>query len=265
MTRETTAAEKYLAFSLAAIRNSLMTVKEIHFVKNWRLGAVLLDMDGTLLDTERMYLDSLIYSLEAFGYPDGIALGHAMIGIPGPECDKMLQNRFGSDFPFTAFNAAFNARCDDILREGLPLKSGAIELLDALRDAACLMAIVTSSSRRTAERYLTLGGIRSRFETVVTRDDVANGKPSPDLYLFAADSLGVPPQACVAIEDSNPGIVAAHSAGAIPILVPDIVQPTGETRTKCHAVLNDLHEALVMLRERFGLTHPPAGNLAPSE
>src|SRR6185437_5911876 len=101
-----------------------------------------------------------------------------------------------------------------------------------------------------AESHLAAGGIRAHFETVLTRDDVARGKPHPDLYLLAAQRLGVPPASCVAIEDSGPGIAAAHGAGTIPIMVPDILAPSAETRAKCAAVLPDLHAVLAMLRAK---------------
>jgi HAD superfamily hydrolase (TIGR01509 family) len=221
--------------------------------ERWTIGAVLLDMDGTLLDTERVYHESLVTALTAFGFEGAVAMSHAMIGLPGVECQQLLRAHYGAAFPLADFNRAFAATCDDLLREGMPLKPGAIELLDALRAADCPMAIVTSSSRRTADRHLTLGGIRSRFSTILTRDDVARGKPSPDLYLLAADALGVAPNRCIAIEDSNPGIAAAHSAGTIPIMVPDLLEPSAETRSKCAAVLPDLHAALALLRQRGGL------------
>jgi HAD superfamily hydrolase (TIGR01509 family) len=217
---------------------------------DWDISAVLLDMDGTLLDTERVYLESLVTALTAFGYADARAMGHAMHGLPGPQCEVLLRGRYGEDFPLPDVTRVFALKRDEMLQDGRLLKSGVIELLDALHAADYPMAIVTSSTRRTADEHLTLGGIRSRFETILTRDDVERGKPSPDLYLLAAARLGFAPQACVAIEDSNPGITAAHGAGAIPIMVPDILPPTDETRAKCAAVLPDLHAALAMLRER---------------
>jgi HAD superfamily hydrolase (TIGR01509 family) len=170
----------------------------------------------------------------------------------------MLRDRYGERFPLADLNKAFSARRDEIFQAGIPLKSGAVELLDALRGHGYPMAIVTSSSRRTAEEHLTLAGIRSRFDSVLTRDDVERGKPSPDLYLLAARRLGFQPASCLAIEDSNPGVAAAHAAGAITIMVPDIVPPSAASPARCAAVLPDLGAVVQTLRERGELTHAPS-------
>jgi HAD superfamily hydrolase (TIGR01509 family) len=219
----------------------------------WNVGAVLLDMDGTLLDTEKVYFESLVAALNTRGYAEGaVALCHAMVGLPGPACEALLLDRYGHDFPLAEINRAFLANRDRFMAAGMPLKSGTLELLDGLAAAECPVAIVTSSSRRSAERNLSLAGIRSRFDTILTLDDVTRGKPSPDLYLLAAARLGLAPQACIAVEDSNHGVAASHAAGAITIMVPDMAPPTDETRAKCAAVLPDLHAVLDVLRTRAG-------------
>ena len=216
----------------------------------WTIDAVLLDMDGTLLDTEKVYLESTIAALGSLGYTDGVeALCHGMIGIPGPDCERMFLDHFGADFPLDELNRAFAAHCAEIMLSGPPLKRGAIALLDAIEAAGLPKAIVTSSSRRTADEHLGLAGIGDRFDAILTRDDVYRGKPSPDLYLLAAERLGARPEACLAIEDSNPGVTAAHAAGAITIMVPDILPPTDETRARCATVLPDLDAVLTHLRE----------------
>jgi HAD superfamily hydrolase (TIGR01509 family) len=218
------------------------------------IEAVLLDMDGTLLDTERVYLDSLTAALGTLGYTDGVvALGHAMVGIPTAQCEIMLRERYGGDFPLAELTAAYIALRDQTLTAGIPLKPGALELLESLQAAGYPLAIVTSSSRRTADEHLALAGIHSRFDAVLTRDDVARGKPDPDLYLLAASRFGLHPQCCLAVEDSNPGVAAAHAAGAITIMVPDIVPATDASRAKCAAVLPDLEAVLQLLRGRGAL------------
>jgi HAD superfamily hydrolase (TIGR01509 family) len=217
----------------------------------WTIAAVLLDMDGTLLDTEKVYLESTIAALGSLGYTDGVeALCHSMIGIPGPDCERMFLDHFGADFPLDQANAAFASYCAELMQLGPPLKPGALAVLDAIEAAGLPKAIVTSSSRRAAADHLGLAGIGGRFDAILTRDDVRRGKPSPDLYLLAAERLRVQPGACVAIEDSNPGVAAAHAAGVITLMVPDILPPTDETRARCAAVLPDLHAAIKLLTTR---------------
>ncbi|WP_283804773.1 HAD family phosphatase [Rhodopseudomonas sp. AAP120] len=225
---------------------------------DWIIEAVLLDMDGTLVDTERVYLDSLSETLDEFGLPDAIATCHSMIGLPGPECQALLVARYGDALPLADINRAFVRKRDARFATGLPVKPGTLELLDTLQGARCRMAVVTSSSRKTADQHLTLAGIRARFDMVLTRDDVAHGKPAPDLYLLAAQRIGSAPRNCVAVEDSSVGVAAAASAGAITLMVPDMLQPDAATRGKCAAVLPDLHAVLTTMQQRGRFVAAPA-------
>jgi HAD superfamily hydrolase (TIGR01509 family) len=222
----------------------------VNAAQDWLIAAVLLDMDGTLVDTERVYLESLTEVLNGFGLPDALRTCESMIGLPGPECQALLVARYGEALPLSEINRAFVQKRDARFAQGLPVKPGTCELLDALDDARCPVAVVTSSSRKTADLHLTLAGIRGRFDTILTRDDVAHGKPAPDLYLLAAGRLGAAPAHCVAVEDSSVGVTAAAAAGAITLMVPDLLQPDAATRGRCAAVLPDLHGVLDVLQTR---------------
>jgi HAD superfamily hydrolase (TIGR01509 family) len=113
------------------------------------------------------------------------------------------------------------------------------------------LAIATSSRPTTVDRHLGRAGLRHHFAAVATRYDVERPKPHPDVYLEAARRLGVSPRSCVAFEDSNVGLAAAHAAGTMAIMVPDIVAPTEASRAKCVTVVPDLHAALELLREHL--------------
>jgi HAD superfamily hydrolase (TIGR01509 family) len=215
--------------------------------------AILFDMDGLLIDTESVYIDALQAAARAMGSEMPLDFCHSMIGIPGPVCDGMIQDFYGPDFALETFSAHFDDHAHRVLEAGVPVKAGAVELLDFLRDRGLPLGIATSSSRATVARYLGRAGLLDRFQVIATRDDVAQGKPQPDVYIEAARRLGVPPEHCIAFEDSNTGLTAAHAAGTMAIMVPDILQPTDEVRAKCLHIAPDLHAVLRVLRENLPL------------
>jgi beta-phosphoglucomutase-like phosphatase (HAD superfamily) len=104
------------------------------------------------------------------------------------------------------------------------------------------LALATSSGRNYAERHLGAADLRRFFDAVATRNDVSRGKPYPDLFLKVADDLRVPPERCLVLEDSHNGVRAAHAAGCLPIMVPDLLEATDEMRELCVLIANDLHE-----------------------
>ena len=109
------------------------------------------------------------------------------------------------------------------------MKPGVVELLDFLAGRGLPLAVATSAGRATAEHHLGRAGLLDRFTALATRDDVERAKPHPDIYLEAARRLGVAPERCLAFEDSNIGLEAAHAAGTMAFMVPDLLQPLPES------------------------------------
>ena len=206
--------------------------------------AVIFDMDGTLIDSESVYIAAMQDAAGTLGLALPLDLCHAMVGVPSHECNLMLQEHYGPGFDLTVFRGHFSKSVQRQMSERVPMKPGVVELLDFLRDRGLPLAIATSAGRATAERNLGRAGLLDRFDALATRDDVEHPKPAPDLYLEAAKRLGVAPERCVAFEDSSIGIIAAHAAGMRAVMVLDILPPTEEARAKCFHIAQDLHEVL---------------------
>jgi len=206
--------------------------------------AVIFDMDGTLIDSEAVYIAAMREAADALALALPLDLCHAMVGVPSHECNVMLQEHYGTGFDLAVFRGHFSTSVQRQMSERVPVKPGVVELLDFLRGRALPLAIATSAGRATAERNLGRAGLLDRFSALATRDDVEYPKPAPDLYLEAAKRLGVAPERCVAFEDSSIGVIAAHAAGMRAVMVLDILPPTDEARAKCFHIADDLHEVL---------------------
>ena len=212
-----------------------------------RPAAVILDMDGTLLDTEALYRHAFRAALAAQGLSAKDRFYRRLIGIPSRERMPMLARRFGRRFDEARFLTDYYRARDAALEGGVPLKPGAAALLDALDAAWIDRAVVTSASRGTATDRLRRAGLLHRFDRVVSRDDVTHGKPRPDGFLYAARSLHVPPARCLAVEDSAHGVRAAAAAGMPVVMVPDLVAASPELRAACRAVAASLAEVRLLL------------------
>ena len=213
--------------------------------------AVIFDMDGLLIDTEAVYIAAMQAAARVLGRDMPMDFCHSMVGVPGHECNLMIEDFFGAGFSIAEFRQHFSVEIRQLLDSGIPLKPGVIELLDFLGSRALPLAVATSAGRVTAESHLGKAGLLDRFKALATRDDVERAKPHPDVYLEAARRLGVAPERCIAFEDSNVGLAAAHAAGTMAFMVPDLVEPLPESRAKCLDVVPDLHAALRLLRQHL--------------
>jgi HAD superfamily hydrolase (TIGR01509 family) len=209
------------------------------------IAAFLFDLDGLMLDTERHGLRSWDLAGADVGWtvPDHVRL--AMIGRPLPAIQRLLREALPAEAPVEDLLERANHHYHALLDAEPPQhRPGLLPLLDHLRAAQVPCAVATSSPRRQAERKLHGAGIAAYFRDLAAGDEVARGKPDPDIFLLAASRLGASPSACVALEDSAPGVRSAHAAGMRCLWVPDLHTPDPETARLAHGVFPDLHAVL---------------------
>ncbi|MBU4432822.1 MAG: HAD family phosphatase [Alphaproteobacteria bacterium] len=213
-----------------------------------RVEAVVFDMDGLLLDTEIVYRAAMIEAGARFGVAFTGEIYAAMVGKTNPESAVLLRDLYGETFPVQAYFERVWTDVEDLLEAETRLKGGVIEILDYLDDIGMPRAIATSNGIASVEKYLGRFGLLPRFHAVVANADVTRHKPHPDPYLEAARRISIDPTLCLALEDSHPGVRAAHAAGMMTVMVPDILDPNEEMHDKCIHVADSLHVVLDLLK-----------------
>ena len=215
--------------------------------------AVIFDMDGLLLNTEILARRALQLAGADLGLDLTDEFFALLIGVPADGNRRLLFEHYGPAAPADALFAAAARHQRTLIDSGeMQLKPGVLELLDLLDKTGMPHGVATSSGRDKALHHLQHAGIAERFQAIVTRDEVARGKPHPDLFLRAAQALGMAPGSCIALEDSYNGVHAAHAAGMPVIMVPDLLPPTDEMARKCVAIVPDLQAVSTMLAASSG-------------
>lgn len=165
------------------------------------------------------------------------------VGAAEPIARRVIEEGYGAELDAGAFFAAWSRHFTELGRvTPAPLKEGALTLLDTVAQLGLPMAVATSSYTAHAQDKLRRAGLLRRFKAVVGADQVQKPKPDPEVYLKAAATLGVDPRDCLALEDSEYGVRAAHAAGMTVVQVPDMTQPTADLRALGHIVLASLKE-----------------------
>lgn len=206
------------------------------------MQAVIFDMDGTLIDTERVSQAAWRRAAQDFRIEIPERILHAFVGCSIPNAMNMIDDEFG-DPAFT--ERLFNRRheiFDATWEDELELKPGAAEAVAAVRERGLAAALATSSVRDRAITSMERLGLMELFDAAVFDEDIEHHKPAPDVYLVAADHLDIEPAQCVAVEDSFNGVRSGAAAGMRTIMVPDYNEPTPEIRALCAEVLTTLHE-----------------------
>ena len=212
--------------------------------------AIIFDMDGLMIDTERLALKAWQLAGVDFGFPISEDIFITMVGRNRRDSDRILVEVFGSDFPVDAVRKRRRAYVDGWIDEGkLSIKSGLLELLDFLDKVSMPKAIATSTGYERAIYKLSLVNLLERFPIVVAGDQVEKGKPAPDIFLAASTQLGVLPKHCLVLEDSDAGIQAAYDAGMTPVMIPDMKPPSEESLAFAYKIFGGLGEFHSYLRE----------------
>lgn len=211
------------------------------------IKAVIFDMDGVLQDSETICDKVWQMVGEEMGLDStDVAIQHCR-GMNRTDTQIELKKIYGEDFD----SLAFLNRCTEKFIEienttGVPLMPYAKECLSYLKPKYRI-ALASSTRGIHVKRQMTTGGLIGYFETLTTGDMVTHGKPDPEIYLMACNSLGLKPEECVAIEDSPNGIRSAVSAGMKAIMVPDKIQPDNEMKEKAWKIVDSLKDLKELL------------------
>ena len=208
------------------------------------IKAIICDVDGTLLDTERIYMKAWKQAGKELGYEVTDEVLMATRAVNKKDAAVIFEKGIGNGFSYEkTWKERVRIAEDMIEKESPILKKGVKELFVIAEEKGLRLAVASSTSREKTVDHLQKNGILDRFEVIIGGDMITRGKPAPDIFLKAAEELKVSPSECAVLEDSAAGIRSAKSAGMYPILIPDVVPANDETRAISYAVIGSLLEA----------------------
>lgn len=206
--------------------------------------AVIFDMDGVIFDTERVYLESCVEAAAELGLGDVRELCISCIGVTAEMTKKCFDEAIPNQQLCTGFWELARCKTREKLSGGMPVKDGARELLSLLYEKGVPIALASSTITQTVIRELTSADLFKYFTRIIGGDKVEKSKPDPEIFLRAAEMLGVPAEDCIVLEDSKNGIRAAKAAGMMAIMIPDLISPDDEMKEKADIIVNSLNDVI---------------------
>ena len=212
--------------------------------------AVLFDMDGLVLDTEKLYSRFWMEACHFYGFPMTYGQSLCMRALNAQLGEAKLKEFFGDTIDYLAVRSKRVELMERYVDEcGVDLKPGIRELLQWMQENGIPGAIASSSPVPRIRKYLAFHGLDGAFTALCSARDVARGKPEPDIYLHAAATLGFAAEECLALEDAPSGIRSATSAGCLTVMIPDQDQPTEEMKQLLYAKADSLADVIDILND----------------
>ena len=216
------------------------------------IKAVLFDMDGLMVDTESLATEAFIHSAKKQGYDMTKEETLLVLGFTTKSIYEFWENYFkNSDVSGKQLVDDHYKYIENILFTTGPSKMPYIEeLLKYLKESNYKVAVASSSNMDHIINNMEKTGLKKYIDEFASGAEVENGKPAPDVFLLAAERLGVKPENCLVLEDSKAGVIAGSSAGAKVIMVPDMFKPDEECKERTYRIVGNLGEVISILEEK---------------
>ena len=209
------------------------------------IKGVISDMDGVILDSEKLYVRFWCEAANFYGFPLNREHALSIRSMARPFAIEKLQGYFGAEFDYDSVREKRIELMDAYVSQyGIEAKKGAQKLLGFLKENGYKVALATATPAQRAEEYLRRVDLLKYFDYVASARMVKNGKPKPDIYLFAAEKLGLKPEECLALEDSVNGVRSAAAAGCKTVLVPDLDNPEEQLKPLLYGTADGLEDVI---------------------
>lgn len=215
--------------------------------KTQPIRGVLFDMDGLVLDTEKLYSRFWREACQSFGFDMSYPQSLKMRALNRQAGEAMLHSFFGPDADYLQIRSRRIELMDAFIQEnGVDRMPGIFELMAFLKERGIRTAITSSSPPERIRSHLSRHGLDVQFDRLCSGYEVSRGKPAPDIYLYGAASLGLQPEECLALEDAPSGILSASRAGCLPVMIPDQDQPDSDTQALLYAKADCLTDVMAL-------------------